>query len=384
MWVLAGSVISPPSSGARGIAIRDGKVERLVLEGEDLPTGEVVLDFRPHLIGPGTIDVHTHGAVECSFSSGPPEDTLMICRYRATTSATGLLATITGVWDELLSSLEKLGKLTGRPTGGADLLGIHVEGPFLNPERKGAIDQATMRAPSVDDLRRMQDAAGGAIRMMTVAPELPGALPVIAEMVRLGIVPSAGHSDATYEELVAGIDAGVRKSTHTFNAMRPLHHREPGAVGATMSDRRIIAELIPDGVHVHPAVATALIRAKGAIGVVLVTDGVRYAGLAEGVYERPGRGRATVKDGVAVADDGTIAGSVSPMNRNLRVLRDEAGVALDEGFAMATQVPAELLGLTARGRLETGKDADFAIYRETDMACLATFIRGEQVFAAPK
>jgi len=381
--VLAASVIASPPSGACGIAVRDGKVDRLILEGELPPTGEKVLDFRPHFIGPGTIDVHTHGAVECSFSSGPAEDTLTICRYRAITGATGLLATITGVWDELLSSLEKLGRLTDRPTGGADLLGIHVEGPFLNPERRGAIDQATMRPPTVDDLHRMQDAAGGAIRMMTVAPELPGALPVIEAMVRLGIVPSAGHSDATYGELIAGIEAGVRKSTHTFNAMRPLHHREPGTVGAILSDSRITAELIPDGVHVHPAVAATLIRTKGAGGVALVTDGVRYSGLADGIYERMGRGRAIVKDGVAVTEDGTIAGSVSPMNRNMRVLRDEAGITLDAGFEMAAQVPAALLGLTTRGRLTVGNAADFAVYREADLTCVATFIRGVQVFGAP-
>jgi len=344
-----------------------------------VPAGAHVLDFRPHLIAPGTIDVHTHGAVECSFSSGPPEDTLAICCYRATTGAAGLLATITGRWDELLAALGKLGRISGTATGGAALLGIHVEGPFLNPVRKGAIDEATMRAPNVDDLHRMQDAAGGWIKMMTVAPELPGALPVIEAMVRMGIVASLGHSDATYEEALAGIAAGVRKTTHTFNAMRQLHHREPGALGAILTDDRICAELIPDGKHVHPAVAAALIRAKTPDRVVLVTDGVRYAGLPEGTYERPGRGRATIKDGLAIAEDGTIAGSVSPMNRNLRVLRDEAGIGIDDGFWMAGRVPALLLGLASKGTLGPNMDADFAIYDE-DLTCLATFVGGRQVF----
>src|SRR5439155_10113397 len=141
---------------------------------EPIPPDVWVLDFRPHLIAPGTIDGHTHGAVECSFSSGPQDDTLAICRYRASTGCTGLLATITGQWDELLAALAKLGRLCGADTGGAQLLGIHVEGPFLNPVRKGAIDEATMRPPSLSDLRRIQDAAGGWIKMMTVAPELPG------------------------------------------------------------------------------------------------------------------------------------------------------------------------------------------------------------------
>jgi N-acetylglucosamine-6-phosphate deacetylase len=375
--VLAGSVAgAPPGTG--GLLVTGGRIERFV--GADDPlSGAAVLDFRPHLIAPGTIDVHTHGAVERSFSSGPPEDALEICRYRASTGCTGLLATITGEWDELLTALEKLGRLVGIDTGGAALLGIHVEGPFLNVHRKGAISEGTIRPPSLDDLRRMQDAADGGIRMMTVAPEVPGALACIEEMARLNIVPSAGHSDATYEELRSGIDAGVRKSTHTYNAMRPLHHRDPGTVGAIFADERIVAELIPDGAHVHPGAMHALINAKTPARVALVTDGVRYAGLADGIYERAGRGRATVRDGIAVADDGTIAGSVSPMDRNLGVLAAALGLESDGLFTMAATVPAALLGLVDRGGLDPGMNADFGVY-DAQYDCLATFIGGRQVW----
>ncbi|CAA9275482.1 MAG: N-acetylglucosamine-6-phosphate deacetylase [uncultured Chloroflexi bacterium] len=379
--VLAGDVVaSDKAAGAGGLVLREGKIERLLTPREEPPSGTPVLDFRPHLIAPGTIDVHTHGAVERSFSSGPPEDTLDICRYRATTGATGLLATITGEWDELLAALDKLGAIAGPVDGGATLLGIHIEGPFLNPARKGAIAVETMRPPLVDELRRMQDAAHGQIRMMTVAPEVPGALPVIEAMARLGIVPSIGHSDATYEEALAGAEAGVRKSTHTYNAMRPLHHRDPGAVGAVLADDRIVAELIADGVHVAAGAMAVLLRAKGPRRVALVTDGVRYAGLADGVYERPGRGRLTVSDGAAVLDDGTIAGSVSPMNRNLRLLRDTLDVPIADLFTMAAAVPAVLLGLTGKGELKPGADADFAVY-DDQLTCLATFIGGRQVYA---
>ena len=356
------------------------RIERLATETEPPPGGET-LDFRPHTLARGTIDLHTHGAVECSFSSGPPEDTLAICRYRAATGCTGLLATITGEWDELLAALAKLGPLTGTATGGAALLGIHIEGPFINPARKGAIGERTIRPPSLDELRQMQDIAGGAIRMMTVAPEMPGALEVIREMARLGIVPSAGHTDATYDELRAGIDVGVRKSTHTFNAMRPLHHRDPGTVGAVLADDRIVAELIPDGAHVHPGAMAALVKAKSPARVALVTDGVRYAGLPEGVYERPGRGRATIRDGIAVAEDGTIAGSASPMDRNLGLLRSTLGLELGALFTMASDVPAALLGLDRKGSLAPGMDADFAVY-DADLRCVATVIGGQRLPAA--
>jgi len=385
-YVLAGSVLRrifavPESPAAVGLVLAGGTIERLLREGEQVPPDAHVYDFRPHLIAPGTIDVHTHGAVECSFSSGPPDDTLAICRYRATTGCTGLLATITGRWDELLMALEKLGRLCGTDTGGAQLLGIHVEGPFLNPTRKGAIDEATMRIPSVDDLRRMQDAAGGWIKMMTIAPELPGALPVIEAMIGRGVVPSVGHTDATYEDVVAAVAAGAKKSTHTFNAMRPLHHRDPGTVGGVLAEH-LIAELIPDGVHVHPGAMRVLLNAKGPAGTMLVTDGVRYAGLPDGVYERPGRGRAIIRDGVALTEDGTIAGSVSPMNHNFRVLRDRTRVPWDYLFEMAAAVPARLLDLDRRkGTLARGKEADFAVY-DANFNCLATFVGGRQVYAA--
>ncbi|MGI8424424.1 MAG: N-acetylglucosamine-6-phosphate deacetylase [Chloroflexota bacterium] len=380
MWVLGGSVVGAPG-GTTGFVVNGARIERW-LAGADTPPGDVqVVDLRPHVLAPGTIDVHTHGAVECSFSSGPAGDTHAICRYRAQTGCTGLLATITGEWDELLRALDKLGRLTGTDTGGAALLGIHVEGPFLNAERKGAIGENTIRPPSIDDLHRMQDAAMGAIRMMTVAPEVPGAIPVIQAMVRAGIVPSAGHTDATYEALRAGIDAGVRKSTHTFNAMRPLHHRDPGAVGAILADDRIVAELIADGAHVHAGAIHALINAKSPTRVALVTDGVRYAGLPEGVYERPGRGRATIRDGIAVADDGTIAGSVSPMDRNLGLLRATLSIEHDALFTMAATVPAALLGLALKGALFPGMDADFAAYN-SELRCVATFIGGRRLPAA--
>ncbi|HEV2123377.1 MAG TPA: N-acetylglucosamine-6-phosphate deacetylase, partial [Chloroflexota bacterium] len=368
-WILAGRVVSA-GANVVGVAVRAGSIARLILPGEEPPSGAVVLDFRPHLLAPGTIDVHTHGAVGCSFSAGRTEDTLAICRYRATTGTTALLPTITGEWEELVAALQKLGTLAGKVPGGASVLGIHVEGPFVNPDRAGAINPKTMRAASVDDLLRLQDASGGTIRMMTVAPELPGALPVIEEMVRMGIVPSLGHTDASYEQVLAGVCAGIRKSTHTYNAMRPLHHREPGAVGAVLADPRICAELIADGVHVHPGAMRLLIAAKGAAGTALVTDAVRYAGLPEGVYERPGRGRTTVHNGAAILDDGTIAGSVSPLNRNLRLLRDELSVPMEDLFTMASAVPASLLELTSKGTLRPGADADLAIY-DAALTCLA-------------
>jgi N-acetylglucosamine-6-phosphate deacetylase len=385
LWPAPEALVPPPAEPAIGLVLQGGQIERLLLAGEPIPPEAEVLDFRPHLLAPGTIDVHTHGGAGGSFSTGLDDEAVAICRYRATTGTTALLATITGTWAELTQALPRLARLAaGRPAGGehgAAILGIHVEGPFLNPARRGAISLATLRSPSVDDLRRLQDAAQGQIKMMTIAPELPRALDVIEEMLRLGIVPSIGHSDATYEQVLDAAGAGARKSTHTYNAMRPLLHRDPGTVGGVLADGRLVAELIADGVHVHAGAMRVLLKAKGALGTVLVTDAVRYAGLPEGVYERPGRGRVTVRNGAALTDDGTIAGSVSPLNRNLRLLRDQLGVPEEALFAMAAAVPAGLLGLAAKGALAPGADADFAVY-DAALNCLATFIAGRQVYRA--
>ncbi len=372
------------AGGWGGLVLQGDRIARLLPADEVPIAGAAVLDFRPHLLAPGTLDVHIHGGIGCSFSSGPAEDSLAVCRYLVSTGATALLPTITGSWDELLAALTKLAGLAagggvGQTPDGARIVGIHVEGPYLNPARKGAIDPATMRPPHVDELRRLQNVAGGWIKMMTVAPELPGALAVIEEAVRLGIVPSIGHSEAPYETVIAAAAAGARKSTHTYNAMRPLQHRDPGTVGGILADDSLVAELIADGVHVHLGAMRVLLKAKGAPGTLLVTDAVRYAGLPDGVYEPLDRRRLTVAQGIARMDDGTIAGSVSPMDRNLRLLRDAAGVGVADLFTMAAAVPAGLLGLTRKGILAAGADADFAVY-DSGLRCMATFVAGQRVF----
>jgi N-acetylglucosamine-6-phosphate deacetylase len=397
-YILAGSVVLPAvrpvydgdggataagDPASAGLVLDGDRIERLLAAGEVPPPGADVVDLRPHLLAPGTIDVHTHGGAGASFSTGSATEIVTICRYRATTGATSLLPTITGTWQELLAALPSLAALaeSGVPDGAA-IAGIHLEGPFLNPLRRGAIDPATMRQPDVDDLRRLQDAAGGWLKMMTIAPELPGALAVVEAAAELGIVPSIGHSDASYEVVLDAIAAGARKSTHTFNAMRPLLHRDPGTVGAILADSRVVAELIPDGVHVHDGAMRVLLNAKGPSHTCLVTDGIRYAGLPDGVYTRSGRGRLTVSGGVAVTDDGTIAGSVSPMDRNLHRLRLVLGLSLDELFTMAAAVPARLLARADLGSLAPGARADFAVY-DAELGCLATYVAGRQVYGQP-
>lgn len=232
----------------------------------------------------------------------------------------------------------------GAPAGyaGATPLGWHVEGPFIAPSRAGAHDPASLRAP---DVRIVADwAPGSGVRMVTLAPELPGALEVAAALVAHGVVVSAGHSAATYEQAAAGFDAGIRSVTHLFNAMAPLDHREPGLAGAALADPRVTIGLIPDGLHVHPAMVGIVRRAVGADRLAVVSDTIAALGMAPGQYRLANRD-VTYDGGSARLPGGGLAGSVIALDAAVRNLAAFAGVALADAALAATAVPARLLGL---------------------------------------
>lgn len=232
----------------------------------------------------------------------------------------------------------------GAPAGftGATPLGWHVEGPFIAPGRAGAHDPATLKAP---DARIVADwAPGSGIRMVTLAPELPGALEVVESLVRSGVVMSAGHSAATYEQAVAGFDAGIRSVTHLFNAMAPLDHREPGLPGAALADERVTIGLIPDGLHVHPAMVGIVRRAVGADRLAVVSDAIAALGMEPGRYRLAGRD-VTCDGESARLPGGGLAGSVIGLDEAVRNLAAFAGVPLADAALAATVVPARLLGL---------------------------------------
>jgi N-acetylglucosamine-6-phosphate deacetylase len=255
-----------------------------------------------------------------------------------------------------------------------------MEGPFISREKRGAWMPEQLRSPSVDELRAMHEAAAGTIRSMTIAPELPGALKVAAEAAALGIQPAIGHTNASYEEACAGIDAGMTIATHTFNGMRGLHHRDPGALGAVLASRCVDAELIADGQHVSRGAIEVLLAAKGADRVMLVTDNVALAGVAPGEYGE-GRWRVTVSEAGIRLTDGTIAGSVLPFNKHVALMADIAGV--DAAIRMASISPARVFGVSARkGALEAGMNADLvALSPELDVRL--TISRGRIIYRQP-
>ena len=263
------------------------------------------------------------------------------------------------------------------------MLGAHLEGPFLNPRRPGAMDPAWFLEPSASVIERLLAAGGGRVSMMTLAPELPGALQVIAALAGRGVVASLGHSDAAYESACAGVRAGARSVTHLFNAMAPLHHRRPGLLGAALDVENLRCELICDGVHVDPVAMRLALRAKGPGGLRLITDAIAAAGMGDGEY-RLGESAVVVRDGRAtLPGDDVIAGSTLTMDAALANAVRWLGVTVEQAVAMASANPARLLGLDDRkGAIAAGYDADLAVLDEDLRAC-STMVAGRWVGGSP-
>jgi N-acetylglucosamine-6-phosphate deacetylase len=355
----------------------------------DIPETCDVLDLGDKTIAPGLIDVHIHGfaGVEVGQSVA---DALHIAEAIAHNGTTAFLPTVSfaPTLDGMLEMLETTAAAVETASGGAQMLGIHMEAPFFSKAGKGEWDRyppagylaGTMaRDPSVEELRLMAQAAGGHIKIMSIAPELDGALAVIEDMCRLGIVPSAAHTAASYEQVAAAIEVGLKSATHLYNGMRRQDHREPGVIEAVLSRDELTAEIIGDCVHVHPPAVNIAVRCKGTDRIVLITDNTRYAGMPNGIY-KDDLGRDIVKDDEKAHVPGwTLAGSVSPLNRNVRNMVTRVGCSLPEAVKMASLNPARLIGVADRkGSLEVGKDADLIVIDE-HINVYATMINGNWV-----
>jgi N-acetylglucosamine-6-phosphate deacetylase len=329
------------------------------------------------LLAPGFVDLHVHGGGGAQVAADS-EQVAAVARFHAEHGTTSLLATTVPAPEAALhATVRAVAAVAAEPPRGrARVLGTHLEGPFVSAERPGALDVQHLRAPDRGELERLIAAGGGTVRAVVVAPELEGALDLVAAAADAGVVVALGHTDATAAETRAAVDRGGRAVTHLFNAMRPLHHREPGVAGVALTDPRLTVELIADGVHVHPTVLALVHAAKGASGIALVTDAMQAAGLPDGDYAL-GEQQITVADGEARTAAGALAGSTLTMDRAVRVCVEEAGVPLGDALRMASTTPAALLGRDAR--IAPGAPADLVVL-DSGLRAIGTMVGGAWAF----
>ncbi|MER7000218.1 N-acetylglucosamine-6-phosphate deacetylase [Streptomyces sp. NPDC000410] len=351
-------------TGAR-VVLPTGIVEngRVIVEGTriagDAPADAPGVDLSGHWLVPGFVDMHNHGGGGASFTSGSAEDVLTGVRTHHEHGTTTMVAsTVTGDMDFLTRRAGFLSELVEQ----GDLAGIHFEGPFISPCRKGAHSEQLLRDPDPAEVRKLLDAARGTARMVTLATELPGGIESVRLLAEHGVIAAIGHTDATYEQTIEAIEAGATVATHLFNAMPALGHRAPGPIAALLEDERVTVELINDGTHLHPAALELAFHRAGAARAAFITDAMDAAGFGDGVYHL-GPLEVEVKDGVArLVEGGSIAGSTLTLDTAFRRAATVDRLPVEDIVRAISANPARLLGVYDRvGSLEPGKDADLVV-----------------------
>lgn len=328
------------------------------------------IDASGKLVVPGFIDVHVHGGCGCDFMDASKEAFDRITAFHGSQGTTSIVATtVTASKQEIEHVLAAAKSYMASPMPGAQLVGVHLEGPFISPKRSGAQNSSYIAPANIGWLSDWERDYPGVIRIVTLAPEIEGAYEAISWLTKHGIAASLGHTDATYDQVMKGVEHGLRHAAHTFNAMTPLQHREPGAVGAILSNDRISAEVIADGHHVHPAIIRILHNTKKNGNLILVTDAISAAGMGDGTYSLGGL-EVVVQSGAArLAEGGNLAGSTLTTISAFKHVVHHAGLSVTEASRLISGNPAKLLGIDhVTGYLEAGKQADVLLLnRQLDL-----------------
>lgn len=355
------------------ILVEDGKIADIKPRGVQ-KEGQVV-DAQGGYIAPGFIDIHIHGSNGSDVMDASLKSLENISHFLAGNGTTSWLATtMTMSKNEVRSSLKAAWEYMKSGYTGAQLLGIHLEGPFLNPSAKGAHAEQHILPPTIENYRAITEGFPGLVRLVTIAMEQEGALELAAYLKEKNITPSLGHTRGNYRQCMSAIAAGVNHACHFYNAMTPLNQREPGAVGAILDSDTVTIELIADLVHVHPAALRLAAGVKGRDRVVLITDALNAAGLKDGEYESGGM-PVCVRNGEARLKDGTLAGSTLTQDKALRNMI-KIGFPSEDVIAMLTETPARQIGVNGfKGRLAAGFDADINIL-DSNFNIVTTFIKG--------
>ncbi|MGV9244294.1 N-acetylglucosamine-6-phosphate deacetylase [Streptomyces sp. NPDC003710] len=356
------AAVSPGGSGDPAASASPAPPDR---DGPRLPGGiqanTEIIDVRGHWLVPGFVDLHNHGGGGASFSGTAEEILTAVRTHRLHGTTTLVASTVTDDMDFLVRQAGLLSELAEQ----GEIAGIHFEGPFISPCRKGAHSEELLRDPDPAEVRKLIDAARGRARMVTLAAELPGGIDSVRLLAEHGVIAAIGHTDATYEQTVQAIDAGATVATHLFNAMPPLGHRAPGPIAALLEDERVTVELIDDGTHLHAAALQLAFHHAGAARVAFITDAMDAAGIGDGRYML-GPLEVEVADGVArLVQGGSIAGSTLTLDRAFRRAVTVDRLPVEDVVAAVSANPARLLGVYDRvGSLEPGKDADLVLLDE--------------------
>ena len=377
-YIVNGKVFLDGSFQEKTVGIKDGRIH--ILPKEEMPKeGAKVYDAEGKRVVPGFLDIHTHGAVGVDVNAATAEELGKIGHFMATQGTTSWLCSVlTDTKEQTLWCIDEFKKHKAMENAGADLLGIHLEGPFLAKEFKGAMPEHLLRDADVELLKEYQEAAEGNIRYLTVSPEIDGIVDAIPAMKDLGIVVAIGHSGADYDTSMRAIENGAASCTHIFNAMKLLHQHFPAIMGAAM-ESDIYCEAICDGRHLHPGVVRLLLKTKGIDRVVAITDSIMAAGLPDGNYKL-GVNDVVVVDGDAkLASNGVRAGSTLTTGQALKNILKFTGRPIEEVLMLLTENPAKLIGVfDKKGSIADGKDADLVVLDEENNV-YDTFVGGKQV-----
>lgn len=364
--LVGGKIVTPFRIVNNGtIVIEDGIISEIGKSSDvAIPDGSEILDVSGNIVTPGFVDLLVHGGAGIGFADENPEACKTVSDYFLSHGSTTLLASLFAKPRQML--LDDLTRVANfiKNNPDSNVFGIHMEGPYLNKELKGAMNENYLWQPSVESWEAIWEASNGLIKIMTIAPELPGAIEVMRAAAKKGVVLSIGHSMANYAEIEVAIDNGAAHVTHIFNAMRPFHHRNPGVILGSLLRNELKIELIADTLHVHPAVMELLLKLKGSNGIILITDSIRAGGMHEGEYEFADQ-KVYMKNQRAYLEDGTLAGSTLTLNIAIKNMVETANAKLTEAVRMASLNGAKVLNIDHRkGILAAGKEADIVIMNE--------------------
>lgn len=359
------------------LAVKKSKIEHIVPSGTlDENDFDEIIDAKENYLSPGFIDIHTHGNSGHDTMDATFEDVDAMARFHIKNGVTGFLATtMTASTEETENAIknvstymsrqqEKHGTLDTSGYAPAEVLGLYLEGPYFSMAKKGAQPPEYLKNPDIEEIVSFIKLSGNSVKVVALAPELPGAMEAISYLRAQGITVSAGHTDASYDTAQKAFDHGVTQVTHVFNGMKGFTHREPGISGASLIDERVYCEMICDGIHLHPCTMKLVVKAKGNDRIILISDSMMAAGLSDGEYTLGGQ-KVIVKGEEARLADGTLAGSTLTLNKAVYNMMHMVGVPIQDAVRMATLNPARAIGLERnKGSIEIGKDADLVIFDE--------------------